>query len=266
MWYWSREGKDDWSAGKNFVVDDTLSVSASHSSKLAALSESDFRKHEQKMRRKVFPFFFFSGQVLPSPKVEFRTRGGELGFGYYLSSLPPLAAQTREASRNYSNVMQTVARKNCVPQRCSYVHSGKRCREKRCFHVCLLIGWLKQRFPAGWLHTSDEDDGGEGDGEAAAAPAPSSQRAISLLHLGYRKSIWGFEAGIWLPYRNSDQMRNQNNERFQSSTMAMCSSEKQSVCSVPALGTTSYTILLLFTNDVLFTPYSSQIYSFITWY
>lgn len=45
--------------GKNFVVDDTLSVSASHSSKLAALSESDFRKHEQKMSGKVFPFFFF---------------------------------------------------------------------------------------------------------------------------------------------------------------------------------------------------------------
>lgn len=162
--------------------------------------------------------------------------------------------------------MQTVARKNWVPQRCSYVHSGKRCRGKRCLS-CLSPDWLTKAVVSGrlvthfrwrWWRRRRQ--------EAAAAPAHSSQRAISLLHLGYRKSIWGFEAGIWLPYRNSDQMRNQNNERFQSSTMAMCSSEKQNVCSIPALGTTSYTILLLFTNDVLFTPYSSQIYSFITWY
>lgn len=27
---------------------------------------------------------------------------------------------------------------------------------------------------------------------------------FSVLHLGCRKSMWGFEAGIWLPYPNSD--------------------------------------------------------------
>lgn len=37
--------------------------------------------------------------------------------------------------------MQTVARKNWVPQRCSYVHSGKRCGRKRCLSF-LSPDWL----------------------------------------------------------------------------------------------------------------------------
>lgn len=57
--------------GKNFVVDDTLSVSASHSSKLAALSESDFRKHEQKNVREGISIFFsfFLARSCQVPKL-----------------------------------------------------------------------------------------------------------------------------------------------------------------------------------------------------
>lgn len=81
--------------------------------------------------------------------------------------------------------MQTVARKNWVPQRCSYIHSGKRCRRKRCLSF-LSPDWLtKAVVSSRLLHTSDEDDE-EGDGEAAA-PAHSSQRAISLF------CIWATE-------------------------------------------------------------------------
>lgn len=160
--------------------------------------------------------------------------------------------------------MQTVARKKWVPQRCSYVHSGKRCGRKRCLSF-LSPDWLTKAVVSSRLVTGFRWRWWRRRRlRSSSSPCPLLPKSeFSLPLLGYRKSIWGFEADVWLPYRNSDQIRNQNNERCQSSTMAMCSSsEKQSVRSVPALGTTSYTSLLLFTNGVLFTPCNSQIYSF----